>query len=226
MASNYFILYCHSYEESAAVLLPMAVVLISCLQCFQKCAVKMEVISVTWTLSTKLSFAKRVLPLFFAAPAHRASSLFFPIHEKSPFRLHTLLSPNFQMYKSSCNIVKDEDWVNYVCSLMLARTQLRFYLNAVFGVQGKTLTCGPSSSSCLIGMLALGQQPSRKSSRETGEILESAPEIGGAVAGNEVFLPSTLGYIFPSQGFIASVASWEFSSKIAISAYKAPEDWF
>lgn len=90
---------------------------------------------------------------------------------------------------------------------MLARAQLRFYLTTAFGVQGKALTCGPSSSSCLIGVPALGQQPSQKSSHETGEDFESAPEIGGAVTGNEVFLPSTLGYIFPSKDFIVFVAS-------------------
>lgn len=78
--------------------------------------------------------------------------------------------------RSSCNSVKDEEWVNDGCSLILAKMQLRFYLNSAFGVQGKTLTCGKSSSLCLIGMLALRQQPSRKLSCETGEIFESAPD--------------------------------------------------
>lgn len=80
--------------------------------------------------------------------------------------------------------------------------QLRFYLNSAFGVQGQALTCWLSSSLVLIGMLALSQQPGRKSSCETGEIFESTPEIGGEVAGNQVFLPSTLGYIFPSKDVI------------------------
>lgn len=87
-----------------------------------------------------------------------------------------LLPPSFQMYKCSCNSVKDEERVNDGCSLILARTQFRFYLNSTFGVQGKALTCGPSSSLGLSGMLALSQQPGRKSSCETGEILESTPK--------------------------------------------------
>lgn len=80
--------------------------------------------------------------------------------------------------------MKDEEGVNDGCSLILARMQLRFYLNSAFGVQGQALTCWLSSSLVLIGMLALSQQPGRKSSCETGEIFESTPEIGGAVAGN------------------------------------------
>lgn len=84
---------------------------------------------------------------------------------------------------------------------MMTRMPFRFYLNSTFGVQGKALTCRPSSSLGLSGMLALSQQPGRKSSCETGEILESTPKKRCSIHRELTFLTIHSGLHFSFQRF-------------------------